>query len=63
MDVWEVILYGFGTFLALRVLIALMQQHRRNTLRQLAAEHQRKQFEEALRTKSPQREKSNNKAA
>lgn len=40
MDVWEIMLYAFGTFLALRVLVALMQQHRRYYLRKLAAEYQ-----------------------
>lgn len=41
MDVWEFLLYGFGAFLALRVLAALMERHRLLTLQKLAEEHQK----------------------
>ncbi|MFQ5733727.1 MAG: hypothetical protein ACE5KM_17455, partial [Planctomycetaceae bacterium] len=39
MDVGLLILYGFGAFLALRLLAVLMQQHRAHYLQQLMAEH------------------------
>ncbi|MCH8830695.1 MAG: hypothetical protein IID45_14050 [Planctomycetes bacterium] len=40
MDVWQWIVAGLGVFLALRLLIGLMEQHRQNTLQKLAQEHQ-----------------------
>ena len=40
MDVWHIILYAFGAFVALRVLAQLMQRHRLATLRELAEERQ-----------------------
>lgn len=60
MDVWEIILYAFGAFLALRVLVALMQQHRRRFLHKLAAEHQRQLLQRSAAKKA---EESAKKAA
>ena len=42
MDVWQFALYGFAAFLALRLLVTLMERHRLLTLQKLAEEHQKK---------------------
>jgi hypothetical protein len=42
MDVWQIALYAFAAFLALRLLVALMERHRLLTLQMLAEEHQKK---------------------
>jgi len=64
MDVWEILLYACGAFLALRTLVALMQQHRRYYLRKLAAEHQRELQQQAAQKQMGTKAKhsSNNEA-
>ena len=42
MDVWQIGLYGFAAFVALRLLVTLMDRHRLFTLQKLVAEHQNK---------------------
>jgi hypothetical protein len=51
MDVWQIALYGFAAFLALRLLVTLMERHRLLTLQKLAEEHQQKLAEERAAAK------------
>jgi len=46
MDVWQILLYGFGVFLALRILLTLMERHRLQHLQKLVEEHQKTVFEQ-----------------
>jgi DNA-directed RNA polymerase beta subunit len=40
MEVWQLILYGAAIFLAIRLLVGLMESHRRLTLKRLMNEQQ-----------------------
>lgn len=41
MDVWQLVLYGAATFLALRVLIGLIETHRQVSFNKLSEEYNR----------------------
>lgn len=53
MEVWQLILYGGAIFLAIKLLVGLMESHRRLTLKRLMNEQQISQSKTTEKPKSP----------
>ena len=62
MDVWQIVLYGFAAFVALRLLVTLMDRHRLLTLQTLVAEHQKQLAAEQAKRKAEAKTEAEQKA-
>ena len=56
MDVWHLLLYSFASLLALRSLLLLMANHKRQHKEQLVAEHRKQQREAQIQKQAQQAE-------
>jgi hypothetical protein len=52
MEVWQIVLYGVGSLLALKSLTSLMTSHREELLRQLAEKEDEERREAEARAKA-----------